>query len=187
MDESFELKAKGGMSGILQELKVLDTPAPVVAVLCDADQSVARRWEDIKRSCAKGGLPLGDIPLPAEGFLSDEPGQPAFACWIMPDNAAEGASEAYLMSQITEPDNASLLAQSERFVSGVEPRLFPQTRNATDKAALHAWLAIQEEPFRSVGFAIERRLLLRGLRPEDPFAAWLHRIVDLHLRRSARQ
>ena len=66
-----------------------------------------------------------------------------------------------------------------KFVKAVEPRLFPQTVAATQKAGLRAWFAVQEEPVWLPSFAVEQQLLLPQLDQDDLFAQWLGRVYEL--------
>jgi hypothetical protein len=179
LKEKFDIKPTDGFGNLLKVLKLVDGSAPAVAVICDADEDCSRRWEEIKAACRKGGLDLGEERLPAEGMIWNREGQQKFACWIMPDNLAVGAIEGRLLESAVAADQAQLRGRSLEFARDIEPRKFPNTTAATQKAGVAVWLAVQEEPIRMASEAVRRTLLLPEIDETDAFVGWLRRIQSL--------
>jgi hypothetical protein len=176
----FELKNCGGLALLLEAVEAeLLGPEPVVAVLCDADQDCSVQWREVQASCKRGGLDLGEAGLSQDGFLLKEEGRRKFGCWIMPDNMTSGSIEAFLLNGINSPVQSTLRIQAEQFVASAEPRLFPDTDAAQQKATLRAWFAVQEEPIWLPSFAVGQSLLLPELSAEAPFVQWLSALAAM--------
>jgi len=176
--DKFELVECGRIGALLDQLTV-DTRVDVVAVICDADQDLVRRWDEIKGACSKGGLDLGNTVLPSSGLIWNEEKQQKFACWVMPDNQTSGAIEGRLAAGHRDPLQQGLHEQALAFVRGVQPRLFPNTVAADQKAGLRAWFAVQEEPVWVPSHAIAHQMLLPQLDRQDAFVQWLERVYAL--------
>ena len=173
----FKMAGQGGIGHLLGSLELaVKSEAEVVAVICDADEDCAKRWKEIKAACRRGGLELGDEAISTEGFIWIRPGQRKFGCWIMPDNRQSGALEGRLLDGIALAEQQLLREQARAFIERVEPRLFPDTEAALQKATLRAWFAVQEEPIWLPSFAVEHLLLLPKLEENDAFVAWLREL-----------
>ena len=175
--DRFEIRGKGGILPLLDSLEVeLNGRSDVVAIVCDADENCGRRWDEIKTACRKGGLELGDEKPGPGGFIWNRTGRQKFGCWIMPDNQQSGALEGRLLDGMASEQQQLLRTQARRFVDFVEPRLFPDTEAARQKATLRAWFAVQEEAIWLPSFAVGDRLLLPKLEEDDAFVGWLREL-----------
>ena len=176
----FEIAGQGGVERLLGGLELaIKSDAEVVAVICDADEGCAKRWDDIKAACRRGGLELGHDALIPAGYIGNRPGERKFACWIMPDNQQRGALEGRLLDGMASEQQQLLRTQARRFVDFVEPRLFPDTEAARQKATLRAWFAVQEEAIWLPSFAVGMRILLPKLEEDDAFIDWLRELVSI--------
>ena len=172
-EEHFEIQGKGGIQPLLDSLEVeLDGRSDVVAIICDADEDCGLRWDEIQIACRKAGLEFGDEAPATGGFIWNRAGQEKFGCWIMPDNRQSGALEGQLFEGIEQ----LLREQARAFIERVEPRQFPDTEAALQKATLRAWFAVQEEPIWLPSFAVEHLFLLPKLEENDAFVAWLRKL-----------
>ncbi len=176
----FEIAGQGGVVRLLGGLEfAIKSDAEVVAVICDADEDCAKRWDDIKAACRRGGLELGHDALIPSGSIWIRPGERKFACWIVPDNQQSGALEGRLLDGMASEQQQLLRTQARRFVDFVEPRLFPDTEAARQKATLRAWFAVQEEALWRPSFAVGDRLLLPRLEEDDAFVGWLRELEHI--------
>lgn len=170
----FEPEMKGGFDSLIHSLEAdVQRADPVLAVLCDADEDCASQWRKVRRACSEGDLDLGDAPLPESGFLLNEEGKRKFGCWIMPNNQESGAIEAMLLAGIVTDDQLQLKEQARQFVQSVEPRLFPRTTAADQKATLRAWFAVQKDPVWVPSHAVASGMLLPDINQETAFIKWL--------------
>ncbi len=126
-----------------------------------------------------GGLELGHDALISSGSIWSRPGERKFACWIKPDNQQSGALEGRLPDCMASEQQQLLRTQARRFVDFVEPRLFPDTEAARQKATLRAWFAVQEEAIWLPSFAVGDRLLLPRLEEDDAFVGWLRELEHI--------
>lgn len=146
-------------------------------LVLDADESpgkqVAERWKAIRDALGRHGISMPESP-PSEGWLGRvEPGPtrvslgPRLGVWLMPDNARNGALEAFLEPLVPSGDTswsyATSVAAEARQLHGA-----PFRPHHEGKARLHTWLAWRTEPGRPYG----RALVCGDLCPEeDPVAA----------------
>ena len=97
--------------------------------------------------------------------------------WMMPDNAARGMMETFLLA-LRPSANAALLAYAESAadvarVTHEAP--FPEVHR--DKAIIHTWLAWQEPPGRQMHDAVKLAMLDATLHYAAPFIAWFEGAV----------
>lgn len=100
----------------------------------------------------------------------------------MPDNHVEGMLEDFLLRLTHEHDG--LVARACDVVDGI-----PETERRfalahKSKAAVHTWLAWQEEPGTALGQAITKRYLDPTRNPAPAFRAWLLALFGLEAPRA---
>jgi hypothetical protein len=183
--ESCEFTDLGGVDKLQSEPSESDMLAlaikserRVVAVVCDADEAIGKRWPIIKKACSQRGLQLPE-DLPASGLLIPGDQGRRFGCWVMPNNLMPGAIETLMLSSIEGDDQVSLLGQARNFVESAKPRKFPSTVAAKDKATLRAWMAVQEKAQWVPSAAIEFRKLFPEEKTAKPFLDWLEQLTKL--------
>jgi hypothetical protein len=173
----FETEAREGYEEVRDNVSIrLRTPTiRTLGIVVDADEDLARRWNDLRAVLARGGYTsLPDTPdehgtiIPAEGTL------PRIGIWLMPDNKLLGMLEDFLHRLVREGD--SLIARAHTAVDGIptNERLFKDTYRS--KAILHTWLAWQEEPGTPLGLSVTRRYLDGDHDLARSFIGWLDRL-----------
>lgn len=147
----------------------------VVAIVLDADASLANRWTSIRHHLL--GLryhTVTDEPN-TSGTIIDPPNDtilPRLGIWIMPDNSLNGMLEDFL-ALLVPHERQSLFERVKNAVDGIpEPdRLFSNTH--LSKVLLHTWLAWQEKPGLPYGTAITAKFLDPNCSEADVFVSWL--------------
>ncbi len=148
-----------------------------LGVVVDADLSteVKARWRQLRDITAPLGLHLPEAPY-KDGVVVDGMLQGGrFGVWIMPDNGAVGAIEAFLSHLISPSDPVWRWA--------IEATENARTRGAPfrhpaheQKARIHTWLAWQDEPGQPFGRAISKRMFDVDAELAVRFIAWIRRL-----------
>jgi hypothetical protein len=149
----------------------------VLGVIFDADTSPRGRYGRVRESC-RSLFP--DIPeeLPAEGLIVDNENGKRLGVWIMPDNASEGTLETFLKCLV--PRDAEPVWKHA--VASVEAAkaLGARCRDRhEEKAQLYTWLAWQDPPGQSPGFALTRKVLDPTSEHAALFVRWFRELYRL--------
>ena len=176
---------RGGKTGVLDNLErlVRASANSRVGFVLDADDSVENTWRAISHRLAAAGVaPPRDVP--ADGFVGESGEFRArVGVWLMPDNRqegerGEGTLERFLETLVQEADpllpharEATARAKSEHGASYSE--------GDVKKAALHAWLAWQEEPGLPYGTAIKARYFRHDSPTAGRFVGWFRRVFEV--------
>ena len=162
------------LEGIGPRLKESDIFA--LGILLDADTDLLASWQAVSDRLRYAGYasvpsdpePIGTvIPPPTDSLL------PRVGVWLMPDNRVPGILEDFLRFLV--PDGDPLFNHVEQSLDAIPSaqRRFNNLRKP--KAAIHTWLAWQEEPGKPYGQAISARYLDPHLPAANHFAVWLSR------------
>ena len=127
----------------------LSPPSPqVVGIIMDADDDIAKRWDEVGERIASAelGIRLPDGPIHA-GTVIDTEGAPRVGIWIMPDNGSRGELEHFVQQMLPADDPVWPLSQE--YISGIPEeyclRHFLNERKRL-KAQFYAWLATRSLP-----------------------------------------
>lgn len=174
----FTVKDKDGLESLLDDLRLrLRTDVSVLGVLVDADTDARTRWQQLTSAVSPVGYVLPDIPTEAGTLVpAPGPGRPRLGLWMMPDNRVEGMLEDFLLRLIREDD--PLVALAADAVDGIPEAARPFALAHRSKAAVHTWLAWQEEPGTALGHAITKRYLDPTRNPAPAFRAWLLELFE---------
>ncbi|MFZ5676460.1 MAG: DUF3226 domain-containing protein [Pseudomonadota bacterium] len=167
----FKVLEKGGIDNILEVLPVQLKGSGVrkVGVVIDADLGVQQSWERLAGLLRAAGYAAVPPQPDANGTIVRQEGSPSVGVWIMPNNALTGDLETFLRYLV--PNNDQLLPHATRYVESAQPILYlPQYKN---KAIIHSWLAIQEDPGKPFGQAITARYLDAGAPEALRFINWI--------------
>ena len=161
-------------SGFIEgKLKISGLKA--LGVIVDANSNPAGRWQAIRNRVSKF-YPAFPEALPSEGLVIEADEAPRFGFWLMPDCSSMGMIETFLAQFADNRDD------------GIWPFLDAHCREAKsrfqvpfkdvhmDKALIHSWLALQDEP----GQQLHEAIVQTTLKPESPSAApfvnWFRRL-----------
>lgn len=175
--QTFEVKPKGGVSKLIEELDVelLASDLAILGIVVDADANIAGRWQSLRAKLQGAGY--SSVPeSPGEGgTVVVQEHLPRVGIWIMPDNRLGGAIEDFIAHLV--PPGDALWPYAVACVQAIEP---PERRFAhrVAKANIHTWLAWQESPGTPMGAAIKQRYLESNSPEAQAFLAWIRRLFE---------
>lgn len=151
---------------VLRRLNVLfigSEPLEVVGVVLDADApNLTSKWQSVSDILGKAGY---TVPLsPAKGgTIIKANNLPTIGVWLMPDNEVDGMLEDFCMRLAPKQSiEYAGLCVTEAHNGG--HTTFGETHRA--KAAIHTYLAWQNEPGMPLGLAVKAK----ALDPTQPIA-----------------
>lgn len=174
------------LSDLTSELKRPNQECVGVIVDIDSEDEgvpggVQSRWDSVRNRVLQTGTSQ-DVPETPrrEGtvFTIEQPERDLrFGLWLMPDNAAPGAIEHFLLGIIPEQD--TLLDRARACLNTVsdEERLFREVDET--KALIHTWLAWQQRPGRPMGGAVYADFFDTGANLAELFVGWIRHLYRL--------
>lgn len=176
LDEVIDL---GGVEQLLKAIpvqaKLLIGEDDAMGVVIDADINLENRWQAVRKRFKKAGyLDLPNQPR-QEGTLLPPPidtNLPKAGVWVMPNNRTSGILEEFLAFLV--PSDDALWTHAQCSVESIVKPSFKE--QDLPKAAIHTWLAWQEEPGRPFGTAITARYLDPEMAEVDILADWLQKL-----------
>lgn len=180
-----EIDGCGGDKGVLHAIPVAVKAAAgsetaAVGFVLDADETVARRWQQVRGALEQLGSQRDDLPgdMPQGGFIRDIPRlRVKVGVWIMPDNQTDSGKLEDLVAALV-PDADALFDFARRATEDaakIEQRFSEPNRR---KAELHCWLAWQERPGLRYGAAINAKYLEAGKPAAARFLDWYQRLFE---------
>ena len=148
-----------------------------IGLVVDADTDLKARWLKLRDALATNGYEgLPAVP-DVGGMVIEQEGYPTVGVWIMPDNQLPGKIEDFIA--YLRPESDTLWTRAQEAVEQIpsqERRFKPQS---AIKAAIHTWLAWQEEPGTPMGQAITKHYLDASAPQAMHLLDWLRRLFDL--------
>ena len=173
------IDAIGGKDKLLKgvETAVSVSNGRSIGFVLDANTSRQSRWDAMAFRLRNVDL---HVPrdIPSEGFVGESVKYRArVGVWLMPDNRREGTLEHFLETLVKEDDPLFPHAQQ----STEQAKKLGATYSDTEapKAALHAWLAWQENPGLPYGSAIRARYFDHDSEVAEEFVAWFRRVFKI--------
>ena len=139
------------------------------------NSSLQESWQSVSDRLRSVGV--DDIPktIPQEGFIGvSAQFKTRVGVWLMPDNRTQGALEQFLETLIADRDALFDHARHATTAAKGAGARFPARAEA--KAALHAWLAWQEEPGRPYGVAVRAKYFGHDSQEAIAFVDWFRRL-----------
>ncbi len=175
-----EVRSHEGVEQLLDSFPVrlkASGDGAIVGVVVDADTDVASRWHSLRDRLIRVGYEtVPEAPVP-DGTVVDPPSGkllPRVGIWMMPDNQNQGILEDFL--QFLVPAGSQLLEHVKRSIAAIPEGERRFTKLVEPKAAIHTWLAWQEEPGKPLGTSITARYLDPGVAEADVLMSWLNRL-----------
>lgn len=164
--QSFGLHECGSDALVIKKLAALiasSEPMEVIGVVLDADNpGIQGKWQALRNKLEPEGYTVPDQPN-ANGTILHCQDKPVIGIWLMPDNNLDGMLEDFC-KQLAQP---GALEFAETCVTQARAGGFSSFTNTHyAKAAIHTYLAWQDEPGMPMGMA----LTARALDPEQPIA-----------------
>lgn len=149
-----------------------------LGVIVDADDKLPSRWQAIRREASSA---FDEVPmeLPEDGLIIENAEGLRFGAWIMPDNRSGGMIETLLPQLLTEQrrplyDHAKAVCIETRLNHGA-----PFKEAHLEKAAVHTFLAWQDEPGPQVHEAVMYEKFGTNSPAAVPFVDWFKRLYNL--------
>ena len=169
----------GGKDELLKGVETavaLNTGRSIGFVL-DANTSRQSRWDKMAYRLRNVDLCV-PRDIPSEGFVGESMKYRArVGVWLMPDNRREGTLEHFLETLVSEDDPLFLHAQQSTEQAKRLGAKYSDTK--APKAALHAWLAWQENPGLPYGSTIRARYFDRDSEVAEEFVAWFRCVFQI--------
>jgi Protein of unknown function (DUF3226) len=161
---------------IAAELKASGLKA--LGLLVDANGEPERRWQALRGRCLPS---IDDLPstLPEHGLIHRSASGIAFGIWMMPDNRQRGMLETFLAYLVPPGTAEDLWRWTDELCEEARQREAPFKDAHRDKARLHAWLAFQDPPGRSLHHAIFKHILAPDHPKGDAFFDWFVELFGL--------
>ena len=145
-----------------------------LGVMVDANGNAHGQWRRVRNRC-RGHFPSLPVEIPAEGLQVAHATGPRFGVWIMPDNRQTGALEDFL-AQLVPIKSNRLFTLAEHCAEEAAERGATFKPTYLTKAAIHTWLAWQDEPGKSLHQAVHHRVLDPEKAESKPFVSWFRRL-----------
>ena len=169
----------GGRPDLLEGVETavrLSTDRSIGFVL-DANSSVQNSWRAISSRLREAGMEVPSA-MPRDGFVGQaEPYRARVGVWLMPDNQSDGTLESFLRDLVGGED--PLFPHAEDSSRRAKELGAGFSANDADKAALHTWLAWQEEPGLPYGTAIRARFFRDDSPTAQAFVAWFRTVFKI--------
>ncbi|WP_375754982.1 DUF3226 domain-containing protein [Corallococcus exercitus] len=173
--QHFEVESKDGYERLRRHLRTRPRTHGVetIGVVIDADENLLQRWKSVCEALEHAGYTELPGQPDADGVILSAQGDlPRIGIWMMPNNQLTGILEDFLQQLVAYSD-ALLPAAFKALDSLPEQRFKPTYRS---KAAIHTWLAWQEEPGTPLGQAVAKRYLQADHELAQRFMTWLKRL-----------
>lgn len=142
----------------------------VIGVCIDADNpSLQGKWQSISAKLIEHGYSVPQKPE-KDGTILTQDGKPTIGIWLMPDNDVDGMLEDFCLR--LAPEVAVNFAR-ECVVSAKGSGFSSFSETHHSKAAVHTYLAWQDEPGMPLGLAITARALDPGCNLASRFYEFL--------------
>ena len=167
----FDIENRGGINPLLDSIGA-ELRAPgrqALGILVDADTDLPSRWDAVKTRLSAEGIELPGRPA-AGGTTVTAASMPRVGVWLMPDNTSGGELEDFVVQMVPAGDPVWPMAQ--RYIDAIPEQHRKFSRQKTQRAKLHAWLAARKDP-RLMGVAIRARDLDIDNTLCRAFLAWL--------------
>lgn len=174
--ETFGIYQCGSDVGVLKRLNALilrPNPPQVIGVTIDADRpSLSGRWQSIKDKLKNHDrsyvLP---ITPHADGTIVESiTDRPKLGFWLMPNNQDSGMLEDFC-AELAEPNCLTFARECVERVQARNLTTFKQVH--LSKAAIHTYLAWQDEPGYPLGKSITSQALRSHTDIAVKFTNWL--------------
>ena len=175
------IEPHGGIDGLLTpgvigaELRASELEA--LGVLVDANGDAQQRWHQIKNRIRDQFADLPD-EIPENGLNIVHSDGARFGVWIMPDNRFSGMLENFLVQLIPE-NSRDLFEVAENCVAEAKQHGAPFRDVHRTKAAVHTWLAWQDEPGKQLHQAVDHRVLDPEKPESQPFVNWFRQLFEV--------
>jgi hypothetical protein len=174
--ENFDVIDCEGIDNIYEQLPVRFKQSAIdsLGIIIDADVDLQMRWDSLAALLIKQGYST-PTAFPQDGFISKNAENKRIGVWIMPDNKLNGMLEDFIAFLV--PQHDELLPIVYDSLKDIEiKRLNKYSLKHKSKAAIHTWLAWQDDPGTPLGLAITKRYLTSDQKICLQFINWISQL-----------
>ncbi len=176
--ETFDVLECGSDNQLIQEISIRFKQSEVntVGIIIDADTDISNRWNSLKQLLTTLGFPAPNN-LSKEGLILKDGNNKTIGVWIMPNNNLNGMLEDFISFLV--PNDDQLLPIVNTTLDSIEERgLNKYLTIHRSKAAIHSWLAWQEDPGTPMGLGITKRYLTTDQETCSHLIEWLKKLFS---------
>jgi len=175
--ENFKIKDTEGIDKLLEQVPVRmkQTGIKTIGIIIDADVNLAGRWQQVLKVV---GQKMPNFPNePSMSGTVHQENNLRVGVWIMPNNQLNGMLESFIEFLI--PDSDELLPIINTHLDAIENNKMNQYKLIhRDKAMIHSWLAVQEDPGTPMGLSITKKYLSTDVRQCKVLIDWLLKLFN---------
>jgi len=158
LPQNFEVVSTNGVDRLFNQLPIRLKGADVktIGIIIDADTNIEARWNTVKTILKEKYMDFPDYPNQNGTIFQD--GNSKAGVWLMPDNQVNEMLESFINFLIPPTDELRPILNTQ--LDNIErENLNKYNLIHRDKAFIHSWLAIQEDPGTPMGLSITKKYL----------------------------
>jgi len=171
--ETFGIYQCDSDDGVLKRLNALirsPNPPQVIGIMLDADTSLEGRWASIQSKLKHYNYVFPSSPDAHGTVIESSSYETKLGFWLMPNNQTSGMLEDFC-AELAEPTSLAFAQECVEQASTKKVTTFKKVH--CSKAAIHTYLAWQDEPGYPLGKAITRQALRPHTQIAISFTDWL--------------
>jgi len=175
--QNFKIIDTKGIDKLLGQVPVRmkQTGIKTIGIIIDADVNLAGRWQQVLKVVGQKMPNFPDEPV-MSGTVHQE-NNLRVGVWIMPNNQLNGMLESFIEFLI--PDSDELLPIVNTHLDAIEGNKINQYKLIhRDKAVIHSWLAVQEDPGTPMGLSITKKYLSTDVEQCKVLIDWLLKLFN---------
>jgi len=175
--ENFEVIETGGIDKLFEQLPVRLKEADVktIGIIIDADTNIKSRWATLNNILKEKMPSFPEEPNVKGTILKQD--DLKVGIWLMPNNQTNGMLESFIEFLI--PADDKLLPIVNAHLNKIEADSLNKYKPIhRDKAVIHAWLAIQEDPGTPMGLSLTKKYLTTDVEQCQKLIDWLNALFN---------
>lgn len=175
--ENFKVKPTDGIDNLFKQLPVRLKEADLTSlgIIVDADTNIQSRWATLS-NLLKDKIPDFPNEPDTKGIILKHDDL-KIGIWLMPNNETNGMLESFIEFLI--PADDQLLTIVNNHLNQIEADKLNQYKAIhRDKALIHAWLALQENPGTPMGLSITKKYLTTDVEQCQKLINWLKALFN---------
>jgi hypothetical protein len=171
--QNFDVIDCKGIANIEAELetRLKQSNINTLGIIVDADAELKDRWESISNFLGKKGFEVPESPSEI-GLITTHMDGIKAGVWIMQNNKLNGMLEDFIKFLV--PPEDQLMPVVDSTLLHLEEKDLGRYKSVhKSKAAIHTWLAWQEDPGTPMGLSITKRYLTTEPEVCNVFIEWL--------------
>jgi len=174
--ETFDVIDCGGINKLIEQIPVRFKQSGIeaIGIIIDADTDLTNRWDSIKSVLTDIGFEL-PANLPLTGLIISNRNNLKVGIWIMPNNNLNGMLEDFISFLVPHDDKLWPIVTLN--LENIEKeQLNKYSLIHRSKAAIHSWLALQEDPGTPIGLSITKKYLTTDEETCSQLINWISKL-----------